>query len=59
MIVTKFACFCGFQSEGQGDAPKCNRCNGQMYSWGMREVTARSNVMQGESADKRTENGGY
>ena len=57
--VTKFACFCGYHSEGQGRAPVCKHCGSQMHSWGERKVTIRSNVLIGESADKRNWNGGY
>lgn len=59
VIVTKFACYCGFQSEGQGDTPACLRCGDKMHSWGTREVTHMSNVLSGERADTRTDNGGY
>ena len=59
IVLTRFSCFCGFQCEGTGENPDCERCGGQMRAWGKREVTTRSNVLIGESADKRTENGGY
>ena len=58
-IVTKFSCYCGFQCEGKGDAPDCLRCGDKMRSWGTREVTTKSFALIGESADKRTINGGY
>lgn len=58
-IVTKFACFCGFHAEAQGDALDCSRCGDKMHSWGNREVTTKSFALIGESADKRTNNGGY
>ena len=57
--VNRFACFCGFHAEGQGEPPSCNHCGDKMYSWGTREANMRSFTLFGESADKRTENGGY
>jgi len=57
--VNCFSCFCGFQSEGEGEAPACQMCGDKMRTWGTREVNTRSNVLIAESADKRTENGGY
>jgi len=58
-IVTKFSCYCGFQCEGKDDTPDCSRCGDKMHSWGTREVTVKSFALIGESADKRTSNGGY
>ena len=58
-VVTKFACYCGFQCEGKGEAQNCTRCGDKMHSWGTREVTTKSFTLLGESADKRTINGGY
>ena len=58
-VVTKFACYCGFHSEGNDDAPDCLRCGDKMHAWGTREVTVKSFTLVGESADKRTINGGY
>lgn len=58
-VVTKFACYCGFHSEGKGNAPDCLRCGDKMHSWGTREVTVKSFTLVGESADKRTSTGAY
>jgi len=59
ITVNRFSCFCGFHSEGEGEAPACSMCGDKMRVWGTREVKMRSVVLTGESADKRTENGGY
>lgn len=58
-IVTKFACYCGFHAEDKGDTLDCLRCGDKMHFWGTREVTTKSFTLVGESADKRTINGGY
>lgn len=58
-VVTKFACFCGFHAEDKGNVLKCSKCGDEMHSWGTREVTTKSFTLVGESADKRTINGGY
>lgn len=58
-VVSRFACFCGFQSEGQGDPPNCRDCKTPMYQWGTRIAEGGSTVLSGERADTRTENGGY
>jgi hypothetical protein len=58
-VVTKFACYCGFHSEGKNEPTNCTRCGDKMHSWGTREVTTKSFILVGESADKRSINGGY
>ncbi len=57
--INMFECFCSFRSEGYGGAPLCKHCGKQMRHWNTRTPSVRSNVMTGETTDKRTENGGY
>ena len=54
-----FACYCGCQDEGIGDPPKCWGCGKQMRQWNTRVARTASTTLQGEAADKRTDNGGY
>lgn len=59
VIIGMFSCFCGFQSETVGDAMTCARCGDPMRQWNTRTAHVYSQSIEAESADKRTENGGY
>ena len=59
VIIKMFACYCGCQDEGSGDPPKCWGCGKQMRHWNTRVARTATTTLQGEAADKRTDNGGY
>jgi len=59
IVLTRFSCFCGFQCEGIGPEVYCDKCRDKMRTWGTREVKVITSALIAESADKRTENGGY
>jgi len=59
VVLTCFSCFCGFQCEGEGQEAYCAKCGDKMRAWRTRKVKVITSALIAESADKRTENGGY